>query len=170
LGVWTPRFLGQVPGPALISGNTFYKDPTWKTKYPGSVKNLFELKNAHDITITNNLFNHNWSDAQSGSAIVFTVRNQDGGCPWCTIKNVVLACNELRDNPHNAAVNILATDDIKDAVTGLVHASVTASNIVIKNNLFSANRGLMVGGNPGVNGLSLTNNVFVDVINAILML
>ncbi|HXG90746.1 MAG TPA: hypothetical protein VNN73_00055, partial [Blastocatellia bacterium] len=46
-----------------------------------SVKNLFELKNARRVLIDANLFENNWVDGQSGFAILFTVRNQDGTAP-----------------------------------------------------------------------------------------
>ena len=55
-------------------------DPTFEgTEW--AVKNLFELKNARRVLIDGNLFEYNWPQAQNGFAILFTVRNQDGGAP-----------------------------------------------------------------------------------------
>jgi hypothetical protein len=49
------------------------------------VKNLLELKNARRVRIEQNNFAHNWEEAQSGGAILFTPRNQDGNCRWCVV-------------------------------------------------------------------------------------
>jgi hypothetical protein len=114
------------PGPALVSGNTVFKPLAWKAQYPGSVKNLFEVKNGHDLTIVNNVFENVWTDSQAGSAILFTVRNQDGGCPWCNVRDIVFRCNQVR-GVENLAISILATDDS--------HPSGTAENLTITNNL-----------------------------------
>ena len=144
-----PVIPNSIPGPALISGNTFFKPPEWKTKYPGSVKNLFELKNAHDVTIINNTFENTWVDAQPGSAVLFTVRNQNGTCPWCNVTNVVFRCNEIK-NVDSFAINILATDNL--------HPSGMAENITIANNLFTNSGGgvqIIAGGKS----IILTANV-----------
>lgn len=39
------------------------------------VKNLLELKNARNVVIDGNVFEHNWADDQNGFAILFTPRN-----------------------------------------------------------------------------------------------
>jgi hypothetical protein len=64
----------RVPADILVAGNHFSKRLEWRGQGK-VVKNLFELKSAKRVTVRNNLFEHNWSDAQSGTAIVFTVRN-----------------------------------------------------------------------------------------------
>jgi len=148
-----PKIRGAIPGPALISGNTFFKPPVWKTRYPGSVKNLFELKNAHDITIKNNVFENVWVDAQAGNAIVFTPRNQDGTCPWCNVTNVLFACNEVR-NVAGFAVSILGTDNLRP--------SGTADNLVLTQNLFTSVSGGVAITGP-VKHLDINRNVFVGI-------
>jgi len=91
-----------------------------------SVKNLFELKNARRVSVDGNLFENNWVDAQSGFAILFTVRNQDGKAPWSTIEDVTFTNNVVR---HAAAgVNILGKDNNQ--------TSQTAHDLLIRNNLF----------------------------------
>ena len=62
----------------------------------GAVKNLFELKNARRVVIEGNLLEHNWLDAQNGFAVLFTVRNQDGGAPWSVVEDVTFANNVVR--------------------------------------------------------------------------
>jgi len=144
-----PKMPNAIPGPALISGNYFFKPLTWKTQYPGSVKNLFELKNAHDVMFTKNMLENVWVDGQAGSALLITVRNQDGACPWCNVTNVTISCNQIK-NVANFAINILGTDNN--------HPSGTASNISILNNLFTSSvAGIQLA--SGVNGLTVTGNV-----------
>lgn len=83
---------GTNPADILIDSNTIYKPQAWRQK-PGSVKNLLELKNATRVTITNNLFDGSWTDAQSGWAIMLTPVNQSGTAPWSVVKDVVFARN-----------------------------------------------------------------------------
>ncbi len=94
--------------------------PTW------SVKNLFELKNARHVLIENNLFENNWANAQMGYAILFTPRNQDGGCPWCGLEDVTFQFNVVRTVA--AGVNILGMDS--------PNVSAQTNNIRVLNNLF----------------------------------
>jgi len=120
---WTvtqPTFIdsGVWPGTAgtVAAGGTVW-----------TVKNLFELKNAHDLVIEQNVFENNWKEAQAGYAIVFTVRNSGGACTWCTIQNVEFRNNIVR---HVAsAVNILGYDDPS-------RPSVQATNLNFRDNLF----------------------------------
>jgi hypothetical protein len=86
----------RVPADILVEGNHFSKPLSWKGagKY---VKNLFELKSAKRVIARNNLFEHNWTDAQSGWAILFTVRNDQGDSPWSVIEDVLFERNVVRD-------------------------------------------------------------------------
>ena len=75
-----------------------------------STKNLFELKNARRVAIDGNVFENNWVDAQSGFAIQFTVRNQDGNAEWSVVEDVTFTNNIVR---HSAAgINLLGRDDL----------------------------------------------------------
>jgi hypothetical protein len=90
------------------------------------------------VLVEGNLLENNWPQAQNGFAVLFTVRNQDGGSPWSTVSDVTFQNNLVR---HVAsAVNILGADD--------VHASQPAQRIVIRNNLF-----VDVGGSWGAGRL-----------------
>ena len=107
---------------------------------PGSrwqVKNLFELKNARDVVIERNMFERNWQAAQSGFAILFTVRNQDGGCPWCQVEQVEFRQNVVRDVA--AGVSILGIDPN--------HPSRQTNAIVLRDNLFDGIDARAWGGN-----------------------
>jgi hypothetical protein len=90
------------------------------------VKNLVELKNAQRVWISGNVIEYNWAAAQPGYAVLFTVRNQDGRCPWCVVSQVQFVNNLVR---HSAmGVSILGTDND--------HPSQQTQGIVIRNNLF----------------------------------
>ncbi len=118
-----------------------------------SVKNLFELKNARRVTIDGNLFENNWVDAQSGFAILFTVRNQDGTAPWSVTEDIQFTNNVVR---HSAGgVNILGQDDI--------HPSDKTKRIEIKNNLFDDIGGTQWGSNGRF--LQITDSADVSVAN-----
>ena len=135
-----PKIPDLVPADIEIVRNHLAKPLRWKKGHPTfegvewTVKNLFELKNARRVLVEGNLLEYNWPQAQNGFAILFTVRNQDGGAPWSTIEDVTFANNLVR---HVAAgVNMLGRDD--------THSSQQARRIAVRNNVF-----LDVGGDWG---------------------
>jgi hypothetical protein len=137
-----PLIAGLVPSDIEIRGNHLAKPTAWRDPGPGqpawTVKNLLELKNARRVTIAGNLIEHNWPAAQTGFAILFTPRNQDGGAPWSVVEDVTFEHNVVR---HVAGgVSILGEDDIR--------SSRPTRQIRIADNLF-----LDVGGAWGDGGL-----------------
>jgi hypothetical protein len=175
-----PPIPDLVPSDIRITGNLIAKPPTWRTE-KWTVKNLIELKNARRVRIDHNTIEYNWLAAQSGFAVLFTVRNQDGACPWCQVEQVVFEHNVLR---HAAAgISILGVDNN--------HPSRQTTSITIRNNVFSdiderwggnglafmltggprdvlidhntivqeRARGLLLVDGPPVLGFSFTNNV-----------
>src|SRR5262245_45501500 len=80
-----PAIQNLVPADITIRNNLIAKPTDWRQSR-WQIKNLLELKNARRVTIERNMIEHNWEAAQSGWAVLFTVRNQDGHCPWCTIE------------------------------------------------------------------------------------
>jgi hypothetical protein len=102
-----------------------------------TVKNLFELKSARDAEIDANLFEYNWRDAQTGSAIVIKPENQDGRAPWTTIENVRFTNNVVRHAGNG--INLAGMDD--------QHPSQRARGIVIRGNTFEDIDGGTWGGN-----------------------
>lgn len=97
-----------------------------------TVKNLLELKNARNVTIEQNVFENHWAGAQAGYSIVFTPRNQDGGCPWCVVEDVTFRDNIVRNVA--AGINILGFDDLAPSqqtkrirITGNLFTNVTRS-------------------------------------------
>jgi hypothetical protein len=103
-----------------------------------TVKNLLELKNAVDVTIDGNLLENHWAGAQSGYAVLFTPRNQEGTAPWSRVENVSFTNNVVRH--VSAGINISGTDDL--------HPSGRARQISIRNNLFD-DIGGATWGRPG---------------------
>ena len=127
-----PKIRDLVPSDIEIRGNHVVKPLAWMKGNPSyagtewTVKNLLELKNARRVVIDGNLFEQNWSAAQKGFAIVFTVRNQDGRAPWAVVEDVAFTNNVVRR--VGSAINVLGTDDI--------HPSGKTRRLLIRNNLF----------------------------------
>jgi hypothetical protein len=139
-----PAIPDLVPEDIEVLRNHMAKPLAWRSgdrEFEGvawTVKNLFELKNARRVLVDGNVFEYNWPHAQNGFAILFTVRNQDGGSPWSTVEDVIFQNNLVQ---HVASgINILGTDD--------VHPSQPARRIAILNNLF-----IDVGGHWGAGRL-----------------
>ena len=115
------------------TGGTAGPPPSSATMW--QVKNLLELKNARTVRIERNLLENNWAAAQSGIAVLFTPRNQDGGCPWCVVEDVTFESNLVRNVA--GGINILGYD--------YPNPSGQTRNIRVRNNVF-ANLGLDWGG------------------------
>jgi hypothetical protein len=137
-----PTIADLVPSDIEIRKNHIAKPFAWKSGEPGyegknwAIKNLLELKNARRVTIEGNLLEGSWPQAQNGYAVLFTVRNQDGGSPWSTVEDVTFANNVVR---HVASgINILGRDDNRP--------SQVAQRIAIRNNLFEDVGGPRWGG------------------------
>jgi hypothetical protein len=92
-----------------------------------SVKNLFELKNARNVVVEQNVFENHWKESQAGWAIVLTPRNSGGNCTWCVVEYVRFENNIVR---HVAmGINLLGYD-IPSRPTR------QTNGIVIRNNVF----------------------------------
>ena len=156
-----PVIPNLVPSDIEIRGNHFAKPLRWKVgdpafeRVPWVVKNLLELKNARRVLVEGNLFEHNWAHAQAGFAIVFTVRNQDGGAPWSAVQDVTFVSNIVRG--AGAGINILGRDDN--------HPSQPTERLLISNNLFDDIGGPRWGGSgrlfqilDGVTNLTIEHN------------
>lgn len=69
------------------------------------VANVFELKNAKNVTISGNILERSWPHGQTGFLVLFTPRNQEGNCPWCIVDNVEMSYNILRHGAQGVAIN-----------------------------------------------------------------
>ena len=138
-----PRVSNLVPSDIEFRRNHCFKSLSWNPYDPSyagihwSVKNLFELKNAQRVLIDGNVFENCWLDAQTGFAIVFTPRNQEGTAPWSVVQDVTFTNNIAR---HAAAgVQFLGRDNL--------FPSQQEKRIKIQNNLFYDIGGSSWGGN-----------------------
>jgi hypothetical protein len=116
---------GLVPSDVSFTGNHVTRPLSWRGER-WQVKNLLELKNARGVWIDGNLFENNWRGAQSGYAILFTPRNQDGQAPWSTVEDVHFRFNVVRHVA--AAMSVLGHDS--------PNRSGQAKGIEISNNLW----------------------------------
>jgi hypothetical protein len=123
-----PSIDGLTPTGIVIRHNVLTKPLSWRAPDTPrwTVKNLLELKHARDVVIERNLLERSWAHAQSGYAVLFTVRNQDGRCPWCQVENIRFQHNVVRDVA--AGIQILGKDDLKP--------SAQTNRIVVSHNLF----------------------------------
>src|SRR5262245_26693498 len=121
-----PSVPNLVPSDITITDNDFAKQTAWRSE-KWVVKNLIEFKNARRVTVARNTFQYNWQGGQSGYAVLFTVRNQDGRCPWCQVEQITFEQNVVK---HSAAgIQILGYDNN--------HPSQQTRAIVVRNNLFA---------------------------------
>jgi hypothetical protein len=104
-----PGIANLIPSDIIFRRNHVQKDPTWKGKW--TVKNLFELKNARRVLIEANVFENNWSDAQSGMAIVIKSQsgNESGRLMWQGTTDVTFRYNHVRNSPR--AFNLQAVGE-----------------------------------------------------------
>jgi hypothetical protein len=91
----------RIPSDIRIEGNHFTKRLEWKGK-ARAVKNLLELKSARRVVIRSNLFERNWTDAQAGTAILFTPRSDSG--TWAVVEDVLFEHNIVRDTEGLIAI------------------------------------------------------------------
>lgn len=125
-----------VPSDIVVKRNLITRPASWRTG-GWAVKNLLELKNARRVLIEGNTLENNWVQAQSGYAVLFTVRSHGTRATWSTIEHVRFQNNVVR---HSAAgVNILGRDGTAP--------SQVANDIVIRNNLFTDIDHRVWGGN-----------------------
>jgi hypothetical protein len=129
----------RVPSDILVEGNSLSKRLEWK----GAglvVKNLFELKVGRRITIRGNVFERDWTDAQTGYGILMKVVNQGGTAPWSVLEDVLFEQNVIRDVENG--FNILGND--------YANPSGRATRLTIKNNLLvTSGTAFQLGGEIG---------------------
>jgi len=127
-----PSISNLVPSDIEIRHNYFFKPLTWKIDHPSyagtpwSIKNLFELKNARRVLVEGNIFEQCWPHAQSGFAIVLTVRNQDNTAPWSTVEDVTFRRNLIRNSTSGLSMH--GRDD--------PYVSQQTQRVLIEDNLF----------------------------------
>lgn len=124
-----------VPSDIEIRGNHFSKPAAWRRE-PWTVKNLLEFKNSRRVLVAGNLLERTWGQAQSGTAILVSPRNQDGKAPWSVVEDVTFVDNLVRSAA--SGMKISGRDD--SAPSGQTR------RVVIRNNLFEDIDGPAWGG------------------------
>lgn len=135
------------PQDIVIRNSTLTKNPAWKAQAKG-VKNILELKAGKNVLVEGNTMSQSWGKAagngggQNGYAIVLTVRNQDGRCPWCTIQDVTIRNNTI--SSAAAAITISGIDNVVETKTGVgrvpigqLRPTVRTARVTISNNTFA---------------------------------
>jgi hypothetical protein len=120
-----PSIGNLVPSNIVVRRNTLSKPLEWRDS-TWTVKNLFELKNARRVLVEGNVLERNWSAAQVGFAILFTVRAAGPTARWSAVEDITFQNNLVRGVA--GGINILGYDTDR--------VSQQARNILIRNNLF----------------------------------
>ncbi len=137
------RLPGTVPADIEIRRNHFAKPLAWIGQ-PLAVKNLLELKTGRRVLIEGNVLENSWPSAQSGYAILFTPRNQDGKAPWSVVEDVTFRLNKVVN--VGQGITLSGRDERPSGIT---------QRILIEHNVFEISRlrgadgrGLLVIGGP----------------------
>ena len=130
-----PSSSANTPADILIEDNEFSKKLEWRGR-GYAAKNLGEFKNARRVIVRNNLFRYSWAEGQTAYGLVLAVRNQDGGCPYCIVEEVLIEGNTIQD--VGTAVSILGRDTN--------HPSQTMRNVTFRNNIFDNINKAVYGG------------------------
>ena len=110
-----PSIPDLVPSDITIRRNLFTKPLQWRQER-WQVKNAFELKNARRVLVEGNIFEHVWVAAQSGFAILFSTRNQNGRALWSIVEDVTFRYNIIRHASN--AINISGYDNERPSQQG----------------------------------------------------
>lgn len=126
LGGADPFSVEFIPSDYQVLRCQMFKPLTWKGQ-GWVIKNLLEIKTGQRIQIDGCALENNWGgEGQSGIAILFTTRNQEGTAPYSIIKDVALTNCTLKNS--TGALNFLGTDNEQP--------SAQSSNAIVKNNVF----------------------------------
>jgi Calx-beta domain/Domain of unknown function (DUF4214) len=178
-----PKIQNMVPSDIEVRRNYLAKPTAWRYGANWTEKNLLELKNAQRVVIDGNFFENSWADAQDGYAILFTVRNQEGGAPWSVVQDVQFTSNIVRHagggvqllgidyiypSQRTKRINISNNlfDDINSNTWGghgwFMGISDGVENLVINHNTIFQNYSIIHAGGSGTTGFVFTNNIVQD--------
>ena len=153
-----PAVPDLVPSDILFEYNTVTRPLAMRGQTGWGIKNIFELKNARNVVVRGNVFEHNWPDAQSGWTITITVRANSTTAPWTTIQHVLFEHNIVRH--ASAGFNILGLDNQVPSPGAPVYPSTPMDDVIIRNNLvYDIDRWVWTGPRPE----NVGNGVFMQV-------
>lgn len=159
-----------------IRRNHLFKPLTWLNSH-FVVKNLLELKAARNVIIDGNVMENNWGGTrpdgtqwgQDGSAVLFTVRNQECNAPWSTVESVTFTNNTVL-NATGAGLNFIGMDNEVTAEFGKCVPPSTSgqgARVTVRNNVFDKIKGTFVQLN-GFDDVTIENNTHLQSGNTIL--
>jgi cellulose/xylan binding protein with CBM9 domain/Big-like domain-containing protein/parallel beta helix pectate lyase-like protein len=158
-----PTVANLVPSDIEIRRNHLFKPLTWKVgdpTYAGihwQVKNHLELKNAQRVLIDGNVIENNWIDAQGGTAVLFTVRNQDNTAPWSIVQDVTFTNNLVRYVGQSLGMH--GWDDINQSQQS---ARILIRNNLLLDNVSSLGRGWLFSNWRGIVDLVIDHNTGIS--------
>jgi hypothetical protein len=136
----------NIPSDGVVTNNMMTKRAEWRGQ-PRVVKNNFEIKAGRRFNVHDNVMDGNWSDGQNGYAVLFTVRNDEGGSPWSVVEDVLFENNVIKDTEH--CVNVLGYDSYQ--------MSGRLTRVTVRNNTCqTSGSAFQFGGEVGV--LEVYNN------------
>lgn len=152
----------RIPTDVDITNNDCTKKPKWIGTVDAPIMQVkcgIEIKMGINIRIIgNNVYYAGQSDGQGGYCFVVTVRNQDGGNPWSTIRNVEIANNT--GSLASGVCNILGTDNDNPSDT-LDTLNIHDNTFVSMDGNLGHHRIYIIGGGP--KHVTLKNTVFQGV-------
>jgi uncharacterized protein YjdB len=155
-----PLINGVIPSDIEIRRNHITKPVSWYGG-PWLVKNLFELKNAQRVLVEGNIFENNWANGQTGSAVNLKSVNQGGTCRWCVTQDVTFRYNLIK---NTGAGFVLSGYDPQPLGTPVSMNRVTITNNVIGGiniGIFTGDgRGFLINNNPA--DLVIAHNTVLD--------
>jgi hypothetical protein len=128
----SPWIQDLVPSDIEIRKNHFFKPLSWRNGDPSfagtawTVKNLLEFKNARRVLIYGNKFENVWPHAQIGFAVLFTPKNDQDNCVWCTVEDMTFTNNVVQKAAHG----------ISFSGYGWPAPTLQLSRVLIQNNIF----------------------------------
>jgi polygalacturonase len=122
--------------------------------------------------VEGNVFENNWVQAQSGYAILFTVK-VGADMPWGAIEDVVVRNNILRNSPHGFNISgrdatggsmtrVTIANNVIDKVPGrFLQVTNSANNLTVDHNTIANSPGstVLAFGTTANQGLVLKNNI-----------
>lgn len=143
-----------VPSDITITGNYFYKDPSWRfnvAPFNWFIKDALEFKNAQRVLVRGNTFAYCWEQGQAGELIEFTPRALTVN-PWATAADITVIGNLLE---HAAEGFIIGDSDNNSTPTSQPPQRILIQSNVLKdvNETWAINRsgegwGFVIGSIP----------------------
>jgi len=136
----------MIPKNITINNCDLTKQLAWQGKPGVTVKNLFELKAAINVKMTNCRLSNCWTSGQTGFGIVLTVRNQDGKAPFSIVKDIVI--DNIQVSNVGAGVQILGRDDTPGKPSQVMTNVVISNAHFVINATLGAARQYFISGGP----------------------